>query len=408
MESYNLDTWKSNFLCQVCKDVAKNPVYCKEWFTSKSLKKVTFFCKSCYWFRGILAKNLQCEGWKTVNPCIGRTQQDDDETFNDHKMVGKVDEGLIPYLDEQQFECPNSCGVSDVGYTELCDHLNEGKWDGTEFSYQKIKEVQERFDTIKKQDKYFEPKDDKIKLRDSWGSDNAMCFIWFYLSSLDGYICYNCTRMSCKEHCEEYDRSIQYIYEDWYHPYGFLAWVSCLKYGMVKLDRIPYTYDQIFKFIIPKCNTPKCTTTNLLYQQMYQHERVWEGDLPKELDPVHVDLIPYFHKDGGSVSLLNSDTFRKFHKSPVPVERTVDLNISLGKGFKVCILRHTNQILVVGGKGSETKTLLYNPQSNQIEATQWDLKYPRSGHSLCSADNMMICTGSDVSDQYSKKVEVFR
>lgn len=181
---------------------------------------------------------------------------------------------------------------------------------------------------------------------------------------------------------------------------------------MIRLDRSPKTYDQIFKFKIPHCSERDCTVSNLLYQQMYQHERVCQKDIDATLDPVKVELLPFFHPEGDKFSLIDTQKLTSFYNSPVEVESTVDTNIKLGNGFRVCLLQHTNQIFIVGGEGSENKTFLFNSESNLIEETSWDLTYPRIGHSLCSAENTLICTGSKAEDcgsfEASKKVEIFK
>lgn len=176
---------------------------------------------------------------------------------------------------------------------------------------------------------------------------------------------------------------------------------------MAKLDRIPATYDQIFKFKIPKCSEPKCERSDLLYQQMYQHEMVCTEDISKALDPIKLDYLPYIHSSGDKISLIDSDQLRRFHTSPVPIKETFTTNIKLGAGFKVCLLRHTNHIFIVGGEGTENKTHIFNPDTNLIEETSWDLKYSRTHHSLCSTDNVIVCTGSKI-ESAGNKVEVFK
>lgn len=135
--------------------------------------------------------------------------------------------------------------------------------------------------------------------------------------------------------------------------------------------------------------------------------------MDESLDPVNVKLIPYFHTDGTKISLLSTEKFNSFYNSDIKPEETIETNIKLGKGFKVCLLRDTNHIFIVGGEGNETKTFVFNPDTNHIDETPWDLKYPRMGHSLCSINNTMICTGSSVSDGDDdyincRKVEVFK
>jgi hypothetical protein len=56
------------------------------------------------------------------------------------------------------------------------------------FSTTKIKELQERIAKLKKEETYYEPEIDKIKLKEDWGTFNAKCLICQYLSDLDGYI----------------------------------------------------------------------------------------------------------------------------------------------------------------------------------------------------------------------------
>jgi hypothetical protein len=146
---------------------------------------------------------------------------------------------------------------------------------------------------------------------------------------------------------------------------------------------------------------------------MYQHERVCEGDIDKSLDPVRLPYLPYFHSDSSQISLIDTDKIKNFLTSPVPIVKKVPSNIKLGAGFRVCVLSDTNHVFIVGGEGSETKTFIFNSENNMIEPTEWDLKYPRQNHSLCSANNIIICTGSSVgsdSDDFENcnKVEVFR
>ena len=78
------------------------------------------------------------------------------------------------------------------------------------------------------------------------------------------------------------------------------------KYAMVKLDRITGTFDQIFKFKIPKCSEANCEKSNLYYRQMHQHELVCTGEIDKSLDPQKLNYIPYFHAEGDKISLLDS------------------------------------------------------------------------------------------------------
>jgi hypothetical protein len=140
---------------------------------------------------------------------------------------------------------------------------------------------------------------------------------------------------------------------------------------------------------------------------MYQHELVCTEDIDKALDPIKLEYLPYIHKSGDKISLIETDQLKRFHTSPVPVKESFTTNIKLGVGFKVCLLRHTNHIMIVGGEGSETKTHIFNPETNLIEETSWDLKYPRTNHSLCSADNTIVCTGGKI-ETSGAKVEVFK
>ena len=397
----------SDLLCQVCLDYAHNPVVWSTWYDSQNYIKL--FCEDCYWKCSILAKNLKWEYCFTLNPIVYRTGEWDNNKMNSHHQVGKILATLLEDLNTLELTCPNLWdNATDCDYDTLIEHFKAKECDGDPgFTTSGIKEIQLKIEEMKDNKSYFMPEQDTIKLEKDWGEYHAKWLICQYLSNLDGYICYNWTRLCCKDHCEEFTHHNSPRIDENYHPFGFMLCVYCKKYAMVRLDRITSTYDQIFKFKIPNCSEPKCKTTDLYYFQMYQHELVCTGDLDKSLDPLKLDLIPYFHKEGDKVSLLDSDIFKRFYNSPVPVTKTVKTNITLGKGFRVCLLRHTNHVFIVGGEGTETKTHLFNSQTNMIEETKWDLVYPRQYHSLCSDNNTIIATGSKI-EEGGNKVEVFK
>jgi hypothetical protein len=212
---------------------------------------------------------------------------------------------------------------------------------------------------------------------------------------------------------EEFTKTVNIAKDENYHPYGFMWWIYWRKYSMAKLDRIPQTYDLILRYKVPKWHNCNWSRSDLYYQQMYQHERVWENDLEPWFDPVILDFLPFFHENSNKISLIQPNRLISFYTASVPVEEEIEANITLGIGFRVWLLRDTNQIFIVGGKGSERSTFLFNSETNLIEVTPWNLEYSRTGHSLCSYNNTIICTGSSYGSEngdyeWGNKVEVFR
>ena len=123
--------------------------------------------------------------------------------------------------------------------------------------------------------------------------------------------------------------------------------------------------------------------------------------------------MPFFDPNGSTVMLIDPEKYNDFFNKDIEVSEEVKLNTPLGEGFKVCMMQNTNQIMIVGGKGSEYSTFIFNPETNLIEETSWKLKYPRIGHSLWSGDNFLICTGSQIlgkkdGERFGNKWEVFR
>ena len=310
------------------------------------------------------------------------------------------------------YNCPNYCLKEEVNFTDLVKHMKSGSWNGYSYGDKKIKEFEERVESIKKSGKWIDVTDDKITLLADWDTHNAKWLIWLYLADLDGYIWYGCTALCWKDHWEDYDKSVGYQSGGTYHPYGFRIWVHCQRYGMVKLDRFPETYDEIFKFKIPKCSND-CGKPPLYFQQMFQHEKVCQKEVSKDQDPIPVNKLPFFDPNGLKVQLVNPEKFNSFYNSDIEISEEVKLNITLGEGFKVWLMQNTNHIMIVGGLGSEYSTYIFNPETNLIEETAWRLKYPRIGHSLWSANNYLIWTGSKVQgrsevERFGNKCEVFR
>lgn len=101
---------------------------------------------------------------------------------------------MIPYLNEQEIECPNYCGEDTLNYQQFCEHLTktgpckiyivlmESKGfcdigDGTVYSTTEINKIQERIDKIKELNRDYEPQKEEITLNDEWGDSNATCGI---------------------------------------------------------------------------------------------------------------------------------------------------------------------------------------------------------------------------------------
>lgn len=356
---------------------------------------------------------MECSEWRTVNPTVGRLSNDVDEVFNNHSKVDAYNPEVFNKLNEETYQCPNTWSEESFSFEKLIAHLKSHTWDGLSFKLIAIDDFQDRLQLIKKDDRYFEPAEDKVVLPEHWDSYNLICLVWLYLPNLDGYICYNCTRLGWRQHTEEFTKTVNIAKDEHYHPYGFMWCIYWRKYAMARLDRIPQTYDLILKYKVPKWHNSKWSRSDLHYQQMYQHERVWEEDLDPWFDPVTLELLPYFQESSNKIVLIQPSILTNFYTSSVQVEKEVDSNITLGIGFRVCLLRDTNQIFIVGGKGSEKSTFLYNPKTNSIENTKWSLQYPRTGHSLCSYNNTLVCTGSSYGSESGRyesgnKVEVFR
>ena len=122
--------------------------------------------------------------------------------------------------------------------------------------------------------------------------------------------------------------------------------------------------------------------------------------------------MPFFDPNGLNVKLVDPEKYNDFYNKDIEVCEEVKLNTPLGEGFKVCMMQNTNHIMIVGGNGSEYSTFIFNPETNLIEETTWNLKYPRIGHSLWSGDKFLICTGSKIlgrndSERFGNKWEVF-
>jgi hypothetical protein len=84
-------------------------------------------------------------------------------------------DGLFDHLNEKEFSCSNFCSdANDVNYDDLIEHYKEKLCDGTYgFSTTRISEIQERIEKLKTEETYFEPENDKIKLKSDWGTFNA-------------------------------------------------------------------------------------------------------------------------------------------------------------------------------------------------------------------------------------------
>jgi hypothetical protein len=61
----------------------------------------------------------------------------------------------------------------DVNYTELVDHMKGGLCNGYNYGDKKIKDVEERIESIKKAGQWLDITEDKITLLDDWDTHNA-------------------------------------------------------------------------------------------------------------------------------------------------------------------------------------------------------------------------------------------
>lgn len=275
-----------------------------------------------------------------------------------------------------------------------------------------LDEIDQRIEEIKSNGQWYDISTEFV-LSDDWNPDNAIWQICKYLAQINGYMCCICKAVWCKEWAEGYTQSQTLtISDEQYHPYELELCGICKKFSMIQIDRNPELHDKIVQHKIPKWQyDDDCKTKNLHYTQMLQHQLVWAKDISDKLNPVNLDYLPYFHKNGESVTLVNPDSLTQFRNIDFE-SKNVELNIKLGMGFKVWVLRDTNQVFIVGGLGSEKSTHIYNPDTNLIETTKFDLKYARMGHSLWTKDNLLICTGSSIIDEADgmytcRRVEVF-
>ena len=143
--------------------------------------------------------------------------------------MDKLLEGIFDELNGIEFDCPNYWGnASYCDYNTLIEHYNAKECDGDPgFNTSKIEELKNRIVKMNKNNTYFLPNEDKIKLKEDWGEFNAKCLICQYLSNLDGYIWYNCTTLWWKQHWEVFTEYQESVTDETYHPYGFLLWVYC-------------------------------------------------------------------------------------------------------------------------------------------------------------------------------------
>lgn len=114
---------------------------------------------------------------------------------------------------------------------------------------------------------------------------------------------------------------------------------------------------------------------------MYQHEKVCQSEIPEMLDPICLKKLPFFTPNGKSVKLIDFSSLTQFYNKDPDYEEE-KLNITLGQGFRVCIIEATNHVLIVGGAGSENSTFLFDTENNIIKKTEWKLSVPRVCHSL--------------------------
>ena len=215
-----------------------------------------FIWRECYACSWLFAKDLTWKGWGVLNP-----------------ECGQISKRMKDYLNTKTYDCPNYCFKDNVSFKDLMHHFKNETCTGFKYDGRKKNEFEERINCIKKDNRWIEVTDDKINLRPDWDTYNAKWLICLYLADLDGYIWYGCTALSCKDHCEEYDKSVGFPFRKTYHPYGYRLWAHWKRYGMVKIERFPETYDQIFKFKILKCSND-WGKPPLYFQQMYQHEKV--------------------------------------------------------------------------------------------------------------------------------------
>ena len=353
------------------------------------------FCKSCYTQKCIYAKNLIWQVWKTPNP-----------------SVSGVSKKVKDFLKTKEFQCPNFCdAIDDFTYQTYVTHINDRECDS--FNYEKVDGFLKRIEEIKENDQWYEITTSEHKLKADWDVSKAICQICKYLAKLDGYIWYIWSAVCCKEECEAYTHSEKLSTDDEYHPYGLKLCGICKKFTMVKIDRVPSIYDSIVERKIPQCEnqSEECKARDLHYIQMLQHQEVCLKEKDESLNPVKLDYLPYVCPSGDKVVLIDPVSPDSLKLNDFDT-KMVEQKIKLGHGFKVCLLRDTNQVFIVGGKGSETKTFIFNPETNFIESTEYDLIYARMGHSLCSGDNKLVCTGSSILESNDslytcRRVEVF-